>query len=141
MIRTIIGDFNDSPVSVEGRGYLAQDATGWLTKRWNRYDGKHRVHRLTKWKDAVEATKWDAAVYRPAMTDKEQESLEIGCIRDENFLKERGVKRAYWMDTGSMIGASNGEETTYIYVEHRREGDVHGRPMTRDQLKKFGAPL
>jgi hypothetical protein len=40
-----------------------------------------------------------------------------------------------------VIGASDGALTRFVYVEHRREGDVHGYPVTEDELRRMGVRL
>jgi hypothetical protein len=47
----------------------------------------------------------------------------------------------YFMDAGRIIGASEGREVQYIYVEYLTSGEVHGRPVTIEQLRKKGAVL
>ena len=42
------------------------------------------------------------------------------------------------METGYIIGASSGKETSYLYVEHLACGQVHGRPVTVDDLRRKG---
>ena len=122
---------------------MAQAASDWVLKKWNPYNYKHRVSSSANWTDVVDQTKSNGypAKYVPAMTDREQKLLEISCIRAENLIVEKFSVRAYFMKVGRIVGASDGEETRFIYVEHRREGPVHGRPMTEDQLKKKGALL
>jgi len=44
-------------------------------------------------------------------------------------------------DLGFPVGASEGQETTYIYVEYNSSGPIHGRPMTATGLQAKGATL
>ena len=75
------------------------------------------------------------------MTDPSQRELELGCIDDKNFIEEQGSVRSYYKDVGEIIGASEGKETRFVYVEHLRYGDVHGCPITEDELRKLGVKL
>lgn len=63
------------------------------------------------------------------------------CIQEENLFAEDGSVHSYCMDTGGMVGASEGKETRFIYVEHLRWGDVHGRPIAEDELTRRGVKL
>jgi hypothetical protein len=75
------------------------------------------------------------------MTDDVQRALEIACVERENFIYEDRSVRCYYMDVGRIIGASDGAETQFVYVEYCKDGAVHGRPMTKDQLRELGVIL
>ncbi len=52
--------------------------------------------------------------------------------------------RMFWrevVDLGFPVGACDGQETSYLYVEYNSSGPVHGRPMTRKLLTTKGATL
>ncbi len=81
------------------------------------------------------------------------ESYEMECLSDQ-LLTEGTVHeilphpkpnvRMFWRevrDLGFAVGASNGRETNYIYVEYNSSGPVHGRPMTPVELRLKGAVL
>lgn len=75
--------------------------------------------------------------------------MEIGCVagpdeRDrgqEIVAKSRPNLRVFWKHMGRIIGASDGEETEYIFVEYGVAGNVHGRPITASQLRAKGVKL
>jgi hypothetical protein len=46
-----------------------------------------------------------------------------------------GIKKRYTRDVGRLIGASNGIETNWIYVEYHTSGSVHGRPITAAEIR------
>jgi hypothetical protein len=75
------------------------------------------------------------------MTDERQEHLETSCIKPENFIREVKSVRRYYMNTGRIIGAGSGMETCFIYVEHSKDGSVHGYPITEAELKQMGVKL
>ena len=50
--------------------------------------------------------------------------------------------RYYWAKFDRVVGASRGQETAYLLVEHDAStGDVHGHPVTRDELIGKGVSL
>jgi hypothetical protein len=52
--------------------------------------------------------------------------------------------RMFWREfahLGFAVGASEGQETNFIYVEYNSSGPVHGRPMTPKMLTLKGATL
>jgi hypothetical protein len=60
--------------------------------------------------------------------------------RGEEIIAKRTSKRKiYWKQMDHIVGASNGRETSYIYVEYGSMGNVHGRPITKEELRKKGA--
>lgn len=67
------------------------------------------------------------------------EALEMRCLSDGRFLYERGPVRYYWFDYGEIIGASKGEQTTYVLIEYHQNGNVHGHPVTWQELRDKGA--
>ena len=80
------------------------------------------------------------ARYSPRMTGR-IEDLELETVGQNELPQTRLNVHRFWRNAGTEIGASNGKRTTYIYVECNMSGDVHGRPITRDELKKKGAEL
>jgi hypothetical protein len=61
------------------------------------------------------------------------------CFNKKQLLYEAYPTRYYWCRFSRCIGASQGEETEFILVEHNAStGDVHGHPVTRRELKKKG---
>ncbi len=86
-------------------------------------------------------SKEQVAYYHPSFSAKEQEREEWGCIRPEHFIRTRAAVRMYYRDLGRVIGASDGQETTFIYVEYGQAGPVHGRPITKQELREKGANL
>lgn len=49
--------------------------------------------------------------------------------------------RHFWLDAGHVIGASDGELTSFIYVIYGSSGEVHGYPITAQELKRKGVEL
>jgi len=48
------------------------------------------------------------------------------------------------MQHGEVIGAADGKETNYVFVEWQVNGDmneVHGRPITVERLRQKGAEV
>jgi hypothetical protein len=59
----------------------------------------------------------------------------------EIFPRHKENVRMFWREfanLGFAVGASEGEETRYIYVEYNSSGPVHGRPMTLEGLRAKG---
>ncbi len=78
------------------------------------------------------------------------EAIEMGCIprlstdaqgrrtespRAIELPRAGGGKvRRFCLNLSFVVGASGGEETTWVYVEWAIGGEVHGRPITLDEL-------
>ena len=110
----------------------------WDHRVWRPY-AKHRPEPNRSWPEQVDRTRNDDARYAP-WVDIEQ--IETQCAQDEgNRFRDdrRPTVRRYWLDAGATIGASNGNETSFVYVEWHSAGFFHGRPITRDELRRKGA--
>lgn len=89
------------------------------------------------------------ARYHPDLSVAEIERIEMGVVagpdeadRGEEIVgKRRPTKRIYWKKMRRIMGASQGKETQYIYVEYGNLGNVHGRPITPSELRAKGAKL
>jgi hypothetical protein len=94
------------------------------------------------WAKLVADSKNEVAYYSPLVSEADQQTLELNCIDNGTELPRRSShKRTFYMDTGTEIGASNGKPTTYIFVEWLSMGEVHGRPITVEELRKKGAHI
>jgi len=84
-------------------------------------------------------------MYHPKMTRSMIEQVEMDCVSGnghEILPHPKPNVRMFWMEVLNLsfpVGASDGQETNYIYVEYNSSGPVHGRPMTLEQLKFKGA--
>jgi hypothetical protein len=67
------------------------------------------------------------------------EWLETQTLIEGTLLSDSGIKRYYWAEFGEVIGASRGEETKFILVEHHVGGHFHGHPVTWEELRDEGA--
>jgi hypothetical protein len=87
------------------------------------------------------------ARYHPNLTREMIEQFEMEAVTGEGheiLPHPKPNVRMFWReftDLGFPVGASEGEETCYIYVEYNSSGPVHGRPMTPKLLKAKGATL
>lgn len=84
------------------------------------------------------------AFYHPDYSsDASRKDLEMLCVRNGTELNPGGArtKRCFFMRMDSVVGASNGEETKYVYAEYLISGEVHGRPITAEELRRKGAHL
>jgi hypothetical protein len=79
--------------------------------------------------------------YLPSINDSTRENLEMDCVTNGVLIRKVAKKRMYYKRQESVVGAANGVETNYVYAEWCQSGDVHGRPMTTEMLKKKGATL
>ncbi len=79
------------------------------------------------------------------MTDVLIERLEMSCVEGEGreiLPHPKPNVRMFWReldDLGFPVGASQGAETDFLYVEYNSSGPVHGRPMTWNELRAKGA--
>jgi len=120
---------------------LAEAAQNWAHPQWNWYNGRHRANNSVPWRKIVNGTKNGVSKYYQGMTDAEQQALELRCVAQGNLIEEKGSVRSYYIDAGEIIGASEGEQTKFVYVEHHRLGTVHGSPITKHELERLGIVL
>jgi len=67
------------------------------------------------------------------------EAHEMACFNAQRLVSEDYPTRYYWCKFGRVIGASEGQQTPFILVEHDAStGDVHGHPVTRQELHDKG---
>jgi len=116
-------------------------ADDWAEPRWIEYR-KHLPPNpeRKKWAQVVKETAQPGhtSYYHPDMLGQ-IDRLELACQTDGLLLAERGPVRYYWCQFDGVIGASRGVETAFLLVEHHITGDLHGHPVTWDELKKKGA--
>lgn len=62
--------------------------------------------------------------------------MELGFRDDEDFLYENGTVRRFFRVFPAVIGASNGQETRCVEIQHHFAGDVHGYPIDVDELER-----
>ena len=81
------------------------------------------------------------------MTGADVQRMETECVNGHGIRILPDLKpnvRMFWQDfpdLGFPVGASMGQETSYIYVEYNSSGPVHGRPMTAAELRQKGATV
>jgi hypothetical protein len=100
-------------------------------------------HKAGSWQEVVQGTGGKKAVarYIHTLTPPQIHQLEFDCVDPERedradhevLPRPKPHVRAFWMDVGTVIGASKGEETTLIRVEVT-SGRYHGRPITEAEL-------
>lgn len=113
----------------------------WNPPKWTPYNYKHRPRARLAWKKIVARTLHSEAKYIPGMTDNDHEALEMKCVHEGHLGGDNGSIRWFYLDTGQLIGASEGKETTIVYAEWNRLGDLHGSPITKEELKKLGVQI
>ena len=97
--------------------------------------------RVKSWDRLVRETRQRGhpSYYHPSLVGRIEE-IEMRCLREGRLFSEVYPTRYYWMEFGFVVGASRGEETRFLLVEHdASSGDVHGHPVTRDELARKGA--
>ncbi len=63
----------------------------------------------------------------------------MACFNAGQLVSEDYPTRYYWVKFKRVIGASEGEQTPFMLVEHNAStGDVHGHPITRKELHDKG---
>jgi hypothetical protein len=95
------------------------------------------------WDETIVATRRGNrghAKYHPFLKAPDIQRLELRCIQEEGaaIIPPKATIIEFFMevtDLGFPLGASYGSITSFIYVEYQRDGTVHGRPMTPDELK------
>lgn len=69
--------------------------------------------------------------------------LEMNCVKEygTKFPSKRPHVRQFFQQLDFVVGASQGIEVNYIYVEWHQAGAVHGRPISEEELRRKGAPI
>lgn len=109
------------------------------------------------WSDVVEETRHRPARYGPheRINRPDIASIEMQIVRDaieyqaghserspsEIIPRPNERVRGFWSERADVVGASAGEVTRYVYVEYGIDGNVHGRPMTAEQLRAMGVAI
>lgn len=113
----------------------------WQAPVWDRLSNqKHRKSSTKSW-DRKVTKAWtgqpeESAQFDPGITDAQIESMEIEATQGEGVqIQDKCHKRRFYRDMGQIIGASAGDDTTFIYVEYVNSGPVHGRPMTWKEIQ------
>jgi hypothetical protein len=110
---------------------------------WARDYDKHHPDYTAKWEHVIRRTKGSGGVarYHPSLSLVEIEEMEMQTVNrklglgTEIAAKRKLNKKVYWRRMDRVIGASNGKQTKYIYVEYGTQGNVHGRPITKTELQ------
>jgi hypothetical protein len=118
----------------------------WATSDY----GKHLppYNRAGEWKNVVKETGTNkplTAKYVPTLSLDEIKAIEMNCVEREGATEivasRIGHRSVYWQDIGVVIGASKGEQTSFVRVEVT-SGCVHGRPITKAELEgEIGNPI
>jgi hypothetical protein len=109
----------------------------WQEPTWLSYR-KHRPPPGLSWAEIVWATKEGPAFYHPNVVGRIEE-LEMLCVRTGEELGGHAFVRDFWLRFDFVVGASKGEETHYFLAEWASSGDVHGRPISAEELRRKGA--
>jgi hypothetical protein len=93
-----------------------------------------------------------AAVFDPNLTLSEIESMGMGCLQivHGRVQPAAGVVefhgpvchiRRFYKEFESTVGACDGAQTRYLFVEYISAGSVHGWPASVSCLRKKGANI
>jgi hypothetical protein len=140
-----VKSFPDDPVGsgIFGVGAVSSVEPTFREPWWVRDRDKHWPLYSEDWTKVIRGTGGPEGVarYHTSLTLADIERMEIGCVAGPNdrdrgqeiVAKRRSHLKLYWKHMGRVVGASNGEETEYIFVEYG--------PMTVSQLRAKGAEL
>jgi hypothetical protein len=128
---------------------VANGGIVWNPPIWSDHGEKHFPDPNTPWRKIVVSTggKRGVAKYHPNLTRTMIAEFEMEAIAGQGheiLPHPKPNVRMFWReftDLGFAVGASEGQETSYIYVEYNSSGPVHGRPMTGRLLTAKGATL
>ena len=120
----------------------------FVSPYWSDNGQKHIPAPNTPWKQVLISTRKDQrahAKYHPLLGMVDIEVLEMGVVRSgfhENSQFSKAACELFWREITGLtesIGASEGQATNYVYVEYHSSGAVHGRPITKRELRQKGA--
>jgi hypothetical protein len=102
---------------------------------------KHMRSRKGQWERSLTRA-WtrepgEPSQYNPHLDQAFIREMELGCYRGEGtMICDSPKKRTYYRCMCRVIGMSNGEETSYVYVEYCKagRGRIHGYPITLTEL-------
>lgn len=113
----------------------------WQTPYWGGCDKHYPVLDGTPWLQIRAGTNKGRKVakYHESMTDDDIEDLEMSFVEPDDLIWQEKCIRYYYArsSTHPIVGASRGEETTYILIVRQQIGHVHGYPETRDALFRY----
>ena len=131
---------------------MAAPFVTWSIRRWTPRRKHQAPGQNVAWSQVVLETGIRHGVARYLRGVNVQE-LEMSCIdyalltpeerRRFPSADQRGMceelpavrtKRSFFCQMNFLVGASSGEETSFVYVEWHQAGDIHGRPITFDEL-------
>lgn len=87
----------------------------------------------------------EPSIYDPNLSENVIREMDMSCVQGQGIeirgrLSHPHIRRFY-RRFDHCIGASMGQRTSYIYVEWKDEGSVHGYPITEEELRLKGADL
>lgn len=119
-----------------GMPTLSTAAPEWPEPFWVNLR-KHVPPPNVDWDELVEASTSGVAVFKPEFSaPQDREQLEMRCVREGVLFKEEAHKRRYYLELAEVVGASDGEETTFVAVEQLQNGQVHGRPIAWREIQR-----
>lgn len=74
------------------------------------------------------------ARYSAHLTPPQIEQIEMGTVGHNALPRPHSHVQPFYRDMGTIIGASEGKTTSFVYVECTANGFVHGRPITWEEL-------
>lgn len=98
--------------------------------QWTEHKHKHFPPKHLPWEKIISSTKSGPAKYRPnsPIEEIEREVWEKGTCCDNYKI----------MDFNDIIGASKGEETSYVKVEYdSNTNTIHGHPITHREYENI----
>lgn len=114
----------------------------WQVACWEERIFRHRPSNNVEWQVIVKQTgdgKKPRAMYMQGLTLGRQRIMEMGAVVDGLGMElprdKRATVRRFVQQFDEIIGASLGEQTTWMLVEYHQAGAVHGRPVLLSELK------
>ncbi|WP_097007033.1 hypothetical protein [Lacrimispora amygdalina] len=100
--------------------------------QWTNHGHKHTPEKNKSWKDIVKSTKSGPAKYSPDIIDIESFERDAWKTGTPTTNGKNWKTKAY----DSVIGASEGKETTYIRIENSAN-TIHGHPISKNEYNKL----
>lgn len=127
---------------------MAEGGHNWNPPQWSDHGKKHFAAPGSSWDAVVKKTGEGKRIakYHLRLSEQEIRTMELAIVNAEKneIPQSRPNVRAFWSKVKEdqvPIGASDGRETPYVYVEYVSSGPVHGRPITESQLRQKGVTL
>jgi hypothetical protein len=107
----------------------------WEKRNWAHYP-KHAAKGSRPWPEQIKKTRNGVAIYKKGVNLNQQQIETAALPPGGHLIIEQENRRIYYREFSYIIGASKGEPTRIVRVQHDGDplGSYHGYPITETEL-------